>query len=322
MLLGKTEARKTLRTSGFSVSFVADNKWGCCHIWKQAHIFPHFPFFAYVSVEALLAPFHLLFFSAPVLILFMLELSEELLFHPCSSPATFARYSAHWFDPFLSLEENQPTLLAPLPSRAVFYEIIPSTSLNLCCDPAAFSLVSTGPWTLPSHGHYRQGCSWPLHHWLACSKYEVQKSTVSFWLPVQLCWDVVLNAILDGFSHYNAPSANIRVWKPEISSSYLKDSICAVPCAKKTACLQVHTDLCSSCSSCCRQCCTALQRATQMCWFPRKCMRFFLICLGDVSAVWGKEETKYQVLVTSQVYFRFRKFYHHDTLLNTIRYIP
>lgn len=208
--------------------FVADNEWGCCPIWKQAHIFPHFPFSAYVPVEALLVPFHLLFFSAPVLFLFMLEFSEEPVFRPCSSPATSAWYSARWVGPFLSLEENQPALLDPSSLQSCILwnssKHISEPGLWFCCFLPCF--LCPGSWTLPSHDHYSQGCSWPSHPSLAFSKYEVQKSIFTFWLPVQLCWDVVLNAILDGFSHGITPSADIRVWKPEISSSYLKDSSC------------------------------------------------------------------------------------------------
>lgn len=180
--------------------------------------------------------------------------------------------------------------LTPLLSRAVFYEIVPRTSLNQGCDPAAFCLASSGSWTLPSHGHYRQGCSWPLHPWLACSKYEIQKSSVTFYfqfscvgmLSLMASW-MVFHTVLP--LQQISGSENLRflpvIWRTP--------SVQAVPCVKKIACRQMYTDLCSSCSSRCRQCC---EWGTQTCWFPRKCMRFFPICLGDVSAVWGKEENK------------------------------
>lgn len=228
-------------------------------------------------MEALLAPLHLLVFSVPVLILFLLQFSEELLF-PCSSPATLAWYSVHWVGPFLSLEENQPALLSPSSLQSC---ILWNCSKHIS-EAGLWSLVSSGSWTLPSLGHYSQGCSWPLHLWLTFSKYEYCQFLTSSWdavcvgmLSLMPSW-VVFHTIL--------PLQKIS----EISSSYLKGSSCAGCPTCQEDCLQMHTDLCSFCSSHC----TALQRGTQMWWFPRKCMRFSPSCLGEISAVWGNKNHK------------------------------
>lgn len=122
----------------------------------------------------------------------------------------------HWLDilfialvHFWAWRRTNQLCSPPLLSRAVFYGIVPSTSLKLGCDPLSpqdpelcHLLVIT----------VKAAPDLYISDWLFLSM-----STVSFWLPVGMlcvlgccvCWDAILNAILGGFPHYIAPSEDI-----------------------------------------------------------------------------------------------------------------
>lgn len=273
------------------MSFVTVNKWGCCPIWKQAGIFPHFPFSAYVPVEALLVPFHLLLFSALVLILFMLESGEELLFHPCSSPATFAWYSAHWVCPFLCLKENQPALL----DHSCLQSWILGNSSQHFSEPGLWSccFLPCFVHSDPELCHLRvitAKAAPDLHipDWLFLrsrrvpSLFDFQFSCVGM-LSLMPSWMVV---------HTISPlrqisgSENLRflpvIWRTPV--------VQAIPNASKTVCLQMHTDLCFSYFHPAGSAVQFFREALRCADLPESVWDFSPYAWETLSAVWGKEE--------------------------------
>lgn len=122
-----------------------------------------------------------------------------------------------------------------LVSRAVSHGIFPSISLNQGCD-LFFCLVSSSQDSERCQLMVTAAKATPELHipdWLfLVSKYEVLQGIFPCWLPDYLRWDVVINALqkFPGLFvlHYIGGSADTRICKHEVSSSYLKDSSCII----------------------------------------------------------------------------------------------
>lgn len=163
----------------------------------------------------------------------MFDFSQEILL-PCRSPLLDILFIGkdHSWACRWSFRINKFSWI-PLLSRAVSYGILPSTSLNQGRDPA-LCLISSFQYPKLRHlvvTAVKAASDFHIPHWLfLVPKYEVQEGTFLCWFPDHLCWKIVIKVLLNSpglFAfHYIVPSADTRVWKLEVSSSYLENSTC------------------------------------------------------------------------------------------------